>query len=62
MLASFPVDANLTISKHQWYQFDSNYYNYITLVYLLWCRWIGEKYDGVRICWHPVHKKGYPHS
>lgn len=23
------------------------------------CRWIGEKYDGIRFCWHPGNQSLY---
>ena len=25
-------------------------------------RWLGEKYDGIRVCWHPDHQKLYHFS
>ena len=34
----------------------------IVNIYLSKCifRWLGEKYDGVRACWHPSNRKVYP--
>lgn len=56
MLASFPTSINFIDEmsvRNAWY----------------WClliagfypafRWLGEKYDGVRLCWHPIQQKLY---
>lgn len=52
MLASFPADNRFhaTVSpSNAWYR---NKISAITMVNVC-ARWMGEKYDGVRVCWNP---------
>ena len=31
----------------------------ISFLFILYFRWLGEKYDGVRCIWNPIHKALY---
>lgn len=57
MLASFPVDSkfNEQMANTTWYDF-MNCYGTLMLIVL---RWLGEKYDGVRLCWNPKRDTMY---
>jgi hypothetical protein len=63
MIASFPADiisfANSVCFDNKWYILY--FYLLIILIFIVFRRWVGEKYDGVRVCWHPTLQKPYPH-
>lgn len=55
MLALFPVDAtNVPIRNKAWYDCE-----WKVEIVLKLHRWIGEKYDGVRLCWNVNKQKAY---
>ena len=60
MLASFPTDTqfSLSISHNAWFVLV-NSVEYSTYVC---CRWVGEKYDGIRCCWNPSQRIVYLNS
>ena len=64
MVASFPTDiitfANSVSVDNIWYVYIQLPYFFflffslfILFKFLTLTRWMGEKYDGVRVCWHP---------
>ena len=66
MLASFPLSTNTFSDLFEdgfWYATIFLQQNNIILINLinnlLLYRWMGEKYDGVRACWHPGNMKFY---
>ena len=69
MLASFPDKFNVTHFGTKWY-LSILFLATLSLLPLLslspppLCsfsfRWLGEKYDGLRCCWHPIKRMGYP--
>ena len=52
MLASFPSDPNFgsSVSSRTWCVFNNLVTPESLLIYSF--RWMGEKYDGVRLCWN----------
>lgn len=64
MLASFPSTFQLDESRFASYYTWYIYYYLVLSPYLfqlifLYSRWMGEKYDGVRCCWHPLDQQLY---
>ena len=59
MLASFPRDSNtFHCTSNPWYLFSSSLTLASSSIKQV-CRWVGEKYDGMRACWNPLLKVLY---
>jgi len=74
MLASFPTEAKSDIPIHNnWYpllpalsplpspSISQSHLSSLSLPlhYLRNSRWMGEKYDGIRLCWNALKKTAY---